>query len=105
MDVVSQGLNSGCPGPSGLYGAVSDCLVGEYDLLNGSGFVLTHPPESPAQCYAWLVLEDLSAVSFIDSVRMRSHMTVDNEVTEKRFVGSMSPPVCLCLDGKKALLK
>jgi len=93
-----------CSGPNGLYGAVSTQLNGHYEPLNGSGLVLTNPLESPTQCYAWQVLDDLRVVSFIDTVRSSERSTTLSEVTEENFVGSMSPLVSLRLEGNRAFL-
>ena len=93
-----------CAGPNGLYGAVSDSLTGKYVPLNGSGLVLTNPLESPTQCYAWQVLDDLRVVSYIDSVIVYSANGVSG-MMEEHFIGSMSPLVGLHLEGDRAHLR
>jgi len=100
----SRTFHSDCSGPNGLYGAVSEHLTGDYEPLNGSGLVLANPPESPTQCYAWQVLDDLRVVSFIDSVSSCTRSDEVSGVTEKKFVGSMSPLVSLRLEGNRAFL-
>jgi levansucrase len=100
----SRTFHSDCPGPTGLYGAVSEKLTGDYKPLNGSGLVLTNPPESPGQCYAWQVLDDLRVVSFIDSVGSGIRAGEASGVAEEKFVGSMAPMVSLRLEGDRAFL-
>lgn len=53
-------------GPTGLYGMVASSLNGPWRLLNGTGLVFANPSEAPRQAYSWLVLPDLSVISFID---------------------------------------
>uniref|UniRef100_B0SW97 Levansucrase n=1 Tax=Caulobacter sp. (strain K31) TaxID=366602 RepID=B0SW97_CAUSK len=52
--------------PTGLYGMVSSSLAGGWRPLNGSGLVLANPQGAPRQAYSWLVLPDLSVISFAD---------------------------------------
>lgn len=52
--------------PNGLYGMVSDSLLGEYRPLNGSGLVLANPMEEPLQTYSWFVSRELIVSSFVD---------------------------------------
>lgn len=52
--------------PTGLYGMVSSSLQGGWRPLNGSGLVFANPLDAPRQAYSWLVLPDLSVISFID---------------------------------------
>ncbi|MDZ5712821.1 glycoside hydrolase family 68 protein [Jeotgalibacillus haloalkalitolerans] len=54
----------GISGPEGLYGFVSDTLIGGYEPLNESGLVLANPEENPYQAYSWLVLPSLNVVGF-----------------------------------------
>ncbi|MCZ6503433.1 MAG: glycoside hydrolase family 68 protein [Gammaproteobacteria bacterium] len=100
----SHTFHPDCRGPNGLYGAVSETLMGAYEPLNGSGLVLTNPEESPAQCYAWQVLDDLSVVSFINSIRRRNAPESGQATNEEIFVGSMAPRVRLHLEGDQAYL-
>lgn len=86
-----------CRGPTGLYGACAEALTGPYRLLNGSGLVVANPPESPGQCYAWQVLEDLSVVSFVNSVPAGAPGGFE-------FIGGAAPLFQLVLDGDRAQL-
>jgi levansucrase len=52
--------------PTGLYGMVAASLDGDWRPLNGTGLVFANPAAAPRQAYSWLVLPDLSVVSFID---------------------------------------
>ncbi len=54
-------------GPTGLYGVVSARLDGAWEPLNGSGLVLANPPQAPQQAYSWLVVPDLTVISFVDN--------------------------------------
>jgi levansucrase len=86
--------------PTGLYGFVAPHLVGPYEPLNGSGLVLRNPPAEPNQAYAWLVLDDLRVVSFVnyrsgggDPERMSAGEA------RARFGGTIAPMLQLTLDG------
>jgi len=89
---------AGCGGPTGLYGMVSDSLEGGWALLNGSGLVFANPPEAPAQAYSWLVLPDLSVVSFIDD------WGPSGAGKARRFGATFAPELKLRLSGAKAML-
>ena len=52
--------------PTGLYGMVSSSLAGGWRPLNGTGLVFANPEAAPRQAYSWLVLPDLSVISFVD---------------------------------------
>lgn len=52
--------------PTGLYGMVSDSVLGPYEPLNGSGLVVSNPSSNPYQAYSWNVCNDLSVSSFVD---------------------------------------
>jgi levansucrase len=52
--------------PTGLYGMVSEHLLGEYRPLNGSGLVLANPQSEPQQTYSWYVDASLQVCSFVD---------------------------------------
>ena len=52
--------------PTGLYGMVSDSVLGPYEPLNGSGLVISNPRSNPYQAYSWNVCNDLSVSSFVD---------------------------------------
>lgn len=93
-------------GPTGLFGFVAQTLLGPYRPLNGHGVVFTNPPDEPLQAYSWLVLDDLSTISFIDahSLRGRSHRGDDDDVSTDRdhFGGSIAPTVRIGLDEARA---
>ncbi len=94
-------------GPTGLYGFVGPSASGPFEPLNGSGLVLCNPPAEPFQAYSWLVLNDLWAVSFVDSHslagRHPDQLEADGEHTVRRhFGGTMAPPVRLHLQGAEA---
>jgi levansucrase len=86
--------------PTGLYGLVASSLTGPYEPLNGSGLVIQNPPSQPDQAYAWWVLPDLRAVSFLnyrsaDGTNMR-HATATE--ARARFGGTIAPVLQLALD-------
>jgi levansucrase len=97
------------PGATGLYGLVSERLLGPYEPLNGSGLVLANPPDEPWQTYSWLVLDDLRVVSFVDTYALAGR-TPDDLTTEgltalrRHFGGTIAPVLSLRLDGRTAVL-
>jgi levansucrase len=91
--------------PTGLYGFVAPRLIGPYEPLNGSGLVLQNPPAEPDQAYAWLVLDDLRAVSFVnyrsgggDPKRMSA------DQARAHFGGTIAPILRLTVDGAKTAI-
>jgi levansucrase len=101
--LVTQRHNFHPPGsaPTGLYGFVASSLTGPYEPLNGSGLVIRNPSEEPDQAYAWWVLPDLRAMSFVNyrsagGADMR-HAAADQ--ARARFGGTIAPTVQLALDG------
>lgn len=90
---------AGPNGPTGLYGMVARQLVGPWEPLNGTGLVFANPPEAPRQAYGWLVLPDLSVISFVDDWR-EAH-----ELEGRRFGGTFAPVLHLGLDGRRAVLE
>lgn len=80
--------------PNGLYGMVSDRLLGEYRPLNGSGLVLANPAAMPAQTYSWYVDASLTVCSFVD-------MWHPGGQAEARFGGVPAPLLQLVLDGDR----
>ena len=87
--------------PTGLYGFVAPSLSGPYEPLNGSGLVIRNPSDEPDQAYAWWVLPDLRAMSFVnyrsaDGADMRYAAAVE---ARARFGGTIAPIVQLALDG------
>lgn len=81
-------------GVTGLYGMVSDDLMGGWRPLNGSGLVIANPPEAPRQAYSWYVLPDLTVTSFVDNW---SHDPSAKEAA--CFGGRFAPFLRLELDG------
>ncbi|AJP74497.1 levansucrase [Sphingomonas hengshuiensis] len=90
---------AGPTGPTGLYGMVADRVEGPWAPLNGSGLVLANPAEAPAQGYSWLVLPDLTVISFIDNW---GPPAADEP---RRFGATFAPEVQLVLDGATARRK
>ncbi len=82
--------------PTGLYGFVSDQLTGPYEPLNGSGLVIGNPAAQPDQAYAWMVLDDLRAVSFLD---------YRGPVERAHFGGTVAPTLHLRLDGDRSWIE
>lgn len=90
----------GPTGPTGLYGMVADELPGPWEPLNGTGLVFANPPEAPRQAYSWLVLPDLSVISFVDDW---GHGRTDKG--ERRFGATFAPVLRLQLDGRHGRLR
>ena len=87
--------------PTGLYGFVASSLTGPYEPLNGSGLVIRNPSDEPDQAYAWWVLPDLRAMSFVnyrtaEGADMRHAAAVE---ARARFGGTIAPVLQLALDG------
>lgn len=85
--------------PTGLYGMIADSLAGGWRPLNGSGLVFANPAAAPRQAYSWLVLPDLSVISFVDDWGRG----VD-DAGERRFGATFAPVLHLRLDGDSATL-
>ena len=62
----SYTFSKGNPGPTGLYGAVSERIDGDFTLLNGDGLVIANPEHQPYQTYSWWITPDLRAQAFVD---------------------------------------
>jgi levansucrase len=84
--------------PTGLYGFVAASLAGPYEPLNGSGLVIQNPPAAPDQAYAWWMLPDLRAVSFLN---YRSADGRDAKDARASFGGTVAPVLQLALDGAR----
>jgi levansucrase len=82
--------------PTGLYGFVAPSLAGPYEPLYGPGLVIQNPPAAPDQAYAWWVLPDLRAVSFLN---YRSADGRDAKDARASFGGTVAPVLQLALDG------
>jgi levansucrase len=87
--------------PTGLYGFVAPSLTGPYEPLNGSGLVIGNPSDEPDQAYAWWVLPDLRAISFVNyrSADERDMRQAHARAARARFGGTIAPVVQLTLDG------
>ena len=87
--------------PTGLYGFVARDLAGPWEPLNGSGLVIRNPPNAPDQAYAWLVLPDLRAVSFLNyrSPAGGDLRRAPAEEARAGFGGTLAPTLQLALDG------
>lgn len=94
----------GPSGPNGLYGMVADSFSGPWRPLNGSGLVFANPADQPIQAYSWLVLADLSVISFIDRPGLAAE-PVDPVVARAHFGGTPAPLLHLVLDGDRAILR
>ena len=93
----------GPTGPTGLYGMVSDCLAGPWLPLNASGLIFANPPEAPIQAYSWMVLSDLTVLSFIDRPGLLANPT-NAEQARRHFGGTPAKPLRLALDADRASL-
>lgn len=95
-------------GPTGLYGFVGWSLLGPYEPINSSGLVLRNPPEEPFQAYSWLVLNDLRAVSFVDTHSLQGKHPDDLDAAgidaRSHFGGTIAPVLQLGLDGSRAAI-
>jgi levansucrase len=95
--------------PTGLWGFAGRSLLGPYEPLNGSGLVLANPPGEPYQAYSWLVLNDLTATSFVDSHSLAGRALADIEAegpdaARRHFGGTMAPTLQLAVRGTRAWL-
>lgn len=93
--------SDGPSGPTGLYGMVADQLTGPWSALNGSGLVCGNPPEAPIQAYSWLVLGELSVLSFVDRPGLTANPR-DPEEARRHFGGTPATPFRLLLDADRA---
>ncbi|HEX9854913.1 MAG TPA: glycoside hydrolase family 68 protein [Acidimicrobiia bacterium] len=83
-----------CQGPTGLYGFYGESLFGPYRPLNGSGLVIANPPREPFQGYSWLVLNDLSVVSFVDMHNLAgTHPDDIGGVGLREYFGATAAPI------------
>lgn len=93
----------GPAGPNGLYGMVADAILGPWRPINGSGLVVANPDAAPFQAYSWLVLADLSVLSFVDLVAV-DRPPEDAATARAHFGGTPAPVLQLRLDGDRAWL-
>jgi levansucrase len=89
--------------PTGLYGFVASNLAGPYEPLNGSGLVLQNPPAQPDQAYAWLVLNDLRVVAFVNYLSADGSDPGQLRAPEARarFGGTLAPVLDITLEGTR----
>jgi levansucrase len=91
----------GPSGPNGLYGAVASALHGPYRPLNGTGLVAANSAAEPTQSYSWLVLDDLSVVSFVDYWGMGGARLTDHpDRVRSHFGGTAAPVFRIALNGE-----
>ena len=94
----------GPSGPNGLYGMVADSFSGPWRPLGGSGLVFANPADQPIQAYSWLVLADLSVISFVDRPGLAAE-PVDPVIARAHFGGTPAPLLHLVLGGDRASLR
>jgi len=85
--------------PTGLYGMVATSLDGPWVPLNATGLVFGNPEAAPRQAYSWLVLPDLSVISFVDDWGRERHAE-----GRRRFGATFAPTLHLRLSGAEAML-
>jgi len=100
----------GLSGPEGLYGFVSDTLIGGYKPLNGSGLVLANPPDNPYQAYSWLVTPELNVVGFahfgdLDGMPIGDLGNQSPEFQFAHWGGTLAPTVKLSIDGDRTKIE
>lgn len=93
----------GPSGPTGLYGMVADSLDGPWQPLNGTGLVFANPADAPLQAYSWLVLNDLSVISFVDRPGLVEEPT-DPAIARRQFGGTPARHEQLILSADRAML-
>jgi len=107
---VSSHMHTFAPGIDGfdaLYGFVADSLRGTYRPLNGSGLVLTNPPEAPFQSYSWVVVphdEDVLVHSFVnyhdfEGASLDEIGALPAAQQRSRFGGAVGPVARLSISG------
>ncbi|WP_345243709.1 glycoside hydrolase family 68 protein [Pontibacillus salipaludis] len=94
----------GLDGPDGLYGFVANDFRGNYVPLGEGGLVVANPPEEPFQAYSWIVLPDLSTLSFInyynlDGVSLDQLPSLPDQFIFNRFGGTLAPTLQLSING------
>lgn len=73
-------------GSDSLIGFVGPSLRSDYQPLNGSGLVLSNPPENNTQAYSWYVMPGGFVESFLDNV-------------QGEYAGTLAPTVKLAIQG------
>ncbi|WP_236672195.1 glycoside hydrolase family 68 protein [Croceicoccus sp. YJ47] len=94
----------GIVAPTGLYGAVASSISGPWQLLNGTGLVLSNPADAPTQCYSWWVLPDFSVASFVDYWGPADESRPETETRRARFGGTFAPFVQIAVEGNHSWL-
>ena len=94
-------------GRSGLHGWVAERLGGPYRPLNGGGLIAATPQAEPFQTYSWLVLDDLTVCSFVDSHSLRGRHPAEIDVegehaARAHFGGTPAPRLQLWVEGERA---
>ena len=88
--------------PNGLYGMVSDSLLGEYRPLNDTGLVLANPETEPFQSYSWFVTRELLVSSFVDFRGLQGGaVPTDPDRASALFGGVPAPLLKLEIDGDR----
>jgi len=100
----------GLSGPEGMYGFVSDSLIGGYQPLNESGLVLANPPGNPYQAYSWLVLPNLNVVGFahfgdLDGMSIGEIGNQSPDFQFNHFGGTLAPTVKLSIKGDRTKIE
>ncbi|RVT42074.1 glycoside hydrolase family 68 protein [Sphingobium algorifonticola] len=90
-------------GPTGLYGMVADRMAGPWRPVNGTGLVLANPLAAPFQTFSWLVLDDLSVLSFVDMPGLLC-LPDDPAIARAHFGGTPAPRCRLRLEGDRSML-
>jgi len=93
----------GPAGPNGLYGMVSDRLDGPWEPLNGTGLVFANPATAPIQGYSWLVLQDLTVLSFVDRPELPDE-PMDPVTARRHFGGTPALPLRLEIRARRTAL-
>ncbi|MEG3175587.1 glycoside hydrolase family 68 protein [Sphingomonas sp. RB3P16] len=93
--------DGGPSGPTGLYGMVAESLAGPWAPLNGTGLVCANPPSAPMQAYSWLVLGDLSVISFVDRPDLPTD-PIDPVAARRVFGGTPARPFRILLAADRA---
>ena len=88
--------------PNGLYGMVSDSLLGPYRPINETGLILANPDEEPLQSYSWFVTRELLVSSFVDFRGLKGQpLPADPGEANKLFGGVPAPLLKLAIDGDR----
>lgn len=94
----------GLVAPEGLYGFISDSLMGGYKPLNESGLVIANPQENPYQAYSWMVMQNGTVLSFVQytNVDGKDIYEIGEQSAEYQlahFGGMLAPSLKLSITG------